>query len=130
MFSADKVIKLKGKTDAEGHMNKGGLKNAIKRVILSDSGLKRDYDVLLKNKIGHMTNKVHEHCDSRGDKYLSNATKYFIGNSGENTRMIYSNIINSKVKDRLKNLFGGRINDAEFNTAMLEVIDDLAYELR
>lgn len=108
-------------------MNKGELIKKIKEVIQSDFGLKKDYDILRKNKIGHMTNKIHQSLHREGDKYLADAVSCFIANSDKNTKMIYSNIINSKVKDRLKGPYL-KISDAEFNAVMREVIDDLIDE--
>ncbi len=107
-------------------MHKDELIKRIKEIISSDSELEQDYDILRKNKIGRMTNKIHEDC-SRGDKYVGDFTKYFISNSDENTKTIFSNIINSKVKDKLRNSYI-KIGDFEFDSAIREVIDDLNEE--
>jgi hypothetical protein len=107
-------------------MHKDELIRKIKEIISSDSELKQDYDILRKNKIGHMANKIHENC-SRGDKYVGDFTRYFISNSDENTKTIFSNIVNSEVKDKLKSSYI-KINDFEFDRAIREIIDDLNEE--
>lgn len=101
-------------------MDKFSLKKRIKELILSDSELKEDYDILLKNKIGYMTNKIHEY-NRHKDKYVQNVANYFIENSDANTKQMYSNIINHKLKSRL-----GNVSDSEFRNAMHEVLDDLS----
>ncbi len=106
-------------------MEKFDLKKKIKEMIQSDSELKKDYDILLKNKIGYMTNKVHEHCNSQDNKYVADDTRYFIANSDKNTKEVYSNIINYKLKSKLRNSFGN-LTDGDFDRAMRETLDDLA----
>ena len=106
-------------------MNKFDLKKRIKEMIQSDSELKKDYDILSKNKIGYMTNKVNDYLKFEKNRFISEFNTYYIANSDENTKEIYSNIINHKLKSRLKQSFNG-ISDADFGSAMREAMDDLA----
>jgi hypothetical protein len=101
------------------------IKKAIKDFILSDSESKGDYDILLKNKIGYMTNKVHEHSDKQG-KYVGEFTKYYITNSDEDTKDVYKNIINFKTKEKFEKSTGKKISGSDFYKAIKEVIDDLS----
>ncbi len=105
-------------------MDRNWLKKTINRIISSDSELKRDYDVLQKNRIDYMTDRINRDLSRKSDKYLASTTKYIMANSDETTKTIYSSMINSKVKDRLKRSFI-RISDSEFDSVMREVIDDL-----
>jgi hypothetical protein len=105
-------------------MDRNWLKKTINRIISSDPRLKNDYDVLRKNKTGHMTSRINEDLSRKGDKYLAGTTRYIMANSEEITKKIYSSIINSRIKERLGRSFI-RISDSEFDSVMREVIDDL-----
>ena len=108
-------------------MDKFNLKKRIKEMIQYDSELKQGYDALSKNKIGYMINKVREYCDSHDNQYSADTVRYAIANSDENAKEAYSNIINYKLKTKMRKTFNG-ISDADFDSAMREVLDDLADE--
>jgi len=106
-------------------MNKNLVKEKIKEIILSSPELKNDYEILFKNKLGYMTNRIHEHCDKELDKYDANSFRGFIAASEENTRTTYANIINQKVRARLEKLMGRKVAYEPFIEIMREVMDDL-----
>lgn len=110
-------------------MDKNGIKKAIKDIIASSPELEADYDILLKDKIGYMKSKIYEHCDEI-DKYTADFIRYFIAVSKENTRTTYANILNSRVKLKLEERLDVKIVDEEFLKIMLEVVDDMANEVR
>lgn len=101
------------------------IKKGIKNFILSDSEAKGDYDILLKNKIGYMTNKVNEHSDKQG-KHVGDFMRYYIANSEEDTKYIYKNIINLRTKEKFEKSTGKKISENDFYKAINEVIDDLS----
>lgn len=107
-------------------MDKIEAKKIIMKIIASNQELIRNYDILLKNKIGYMTNKVREYCDSLDNKYVADNIRYSIANSEEETKTVYKNIVNSKVKARFEESSGKKIPAAVFAMIMNEVLDDMA----
>ncbi len=106
-------------------MDKNEIKKAIISLILSDPGLKADYEILLKNKIGYMKNKILENC-KRQNEHVRNAVEYSIANSEESTRDTYKDIINFNTREKFEKSIGKKINDDDFSLIMNEVIDDLS----
>lgn len=106
-------------------MDISDIKKDIKNFILSDSESKGDYDSLLKNKIGYMTNKVNEHSNKQG-KYVGDFTRYYIANSDEDTKDVYKNIINFKTREKFEKSTGRKISRSDFYKVINEVIDDLS----
>ena len=106
-------------------MDKFDLKKKIMELIQSDSELKKDYDILSKNKIGYMTNKVNDYLRFQKNRFIADFNTYYIANSDENTKEVYSNIINHKLKTKMRKSFNG-ISDVDFGSAMRETLDDLA----
>ena len=106
-------------------MDKVEVKKAIMKIINSSPGLKRDYNILLKNKGGYMKNIVHEHCNGLDNKYLADTIRYSIANNEEETKTMYKNIINLKVKNNMEKAVGHKISANAFGEIMNEVLDDL-----
>ena len=105
-----------------------GIKDVIKNIISSNKDLSNDYDILLSDKTGYMTNYVENYCDSNMDKHFGNATRYFIANNPEHAKQKYTDFINAKVKDKFEETTGRRISHENFHKIMREVIDDMKCE--
>jgi hypothetical protein len=107
-------------------MDKNQIKTIIGKIILASPELKEDYDILLKNKIGYMTNKMHSYYGTPGNGPAARIIKAVAAGSEESLRDMYRNMLNSRVKIELEKLSGGKIDNEKFNAIMREVIDDLS----
>ncbi len=106
-------------------MNKEEIKKFIIKIISSSPELREDFLILLKNKTGHMKNIILEGCARTKPDHLENL-KYYMANSDEAVRHIYTNHMNFRIKSILKRSSGIRVNDEAFRAIMSEVVDDLA----